>query len=122
MQFVDGLCDSVLLWTGAVMQKPLSLFAACFGAWLLLGGNVQQAINYVAVSTGVTGLGTGIATALGINVGTAGAPVINGGALGTPSSGVATNLTSIPVANATGTLPPANLGGLGVLSNALGGD
>lgn len=41
----------------------------------------------------ITGLGTGVATALGTNVGTAGSPVINGGALGTPSSGVATNLT-----------------------------
>lgn len=41
----------------------------------------------------VTGLGTGVATALGVNVGSAGAPVVLGGALGTPSSGVATNLT-----------------------------
>ena len=37
--------------------------------------------------------GTGVATALGINVGSAGSVVVNGGALGTPSSGVATNLT-----------------------------
>ena len=37
--------------------------------------------------------GTGVATALAISVGTAGAFVVNGGALGTPSSGVATNLT-----------------------------
>lgn len=42
---------------------------------------------------GITGLGTGVATALAVNVGTAGSPVVNGGALGTPSSGVATNLT-----------------------------
>ena len=42
---------------------------------------------------GITGLGIGIPMALQINVGTAGSPVINGGALGTPSSGVATNLT-----------------------------
>lgn len=41
----------------------------------------------------ITGLGTGVATALGVNVGTGGAVVVNGGALGTPSSGVATNLT-----------------------------
>lgn len=41
----------------------------------------------------ITGLGTGVATALGVNVGTAGAFVVNGGALGTPSSGVGTNLT-----------------------------
>jgi hypothetical protein len=41
-----------------------------------------------------------------------------GGALGTPSSGVATNLTSIPVANATGVLPAAN-GGAGTISGVL---
>lgn len=38
--------------------------------------------------------GTGIATALGVNVGSAGAPVILGGALGTPSSGTLTNCTA----------------------------
>lgn len=47
----------------------------------------------IPIATGVSGLGAGIATALGVNVGTAGAPVVNGGGLGTPSSGVATNLT-----------------------------
>lgn len=45
------------------------------------------------ISTGVSGLGTGVATALAVNVGSAGAPVVNGGALGTPSSGVGTNFT-----------------------------
>lgn len=38
--------------------------------------------------------GTGVATALGVNVGSAGAPVVNGGALGTPSSGALTNCTA----------------------------
>ena len=42
---------------------------------------------------GVTGLGTGVATALAVNVGSAGAPVVNGGALGTPASGTLTNCT-----------------------------
>jgi hypothetical protein len=45
------------------------------------------------ISTGVSGLGTGVATALAVNVGSAGAPVVNGGALGTPSSGTLTNCT-----------------------------
>jgi hypothetical protein len=36
----------------------------------------------------ITGLGTGVGTALAINVGSAGAPVVLNGALGTPSSGV----------------------------------
>ena len=45
------------------------------------------------ISTGVSGLGTGVATALAVNVGTAGAPVLNGGALGTPSSGTLSGCT-----------------------------
>lgn len=45
------------------------------------------------ISTGVSGLGTGIATALAVNVGSAGAPVVNGGALGTPASGNLANCT-----------------------------
>jgi len=45
------------------------------------------------ISTGVSGLGTGVASALAVNVGSAGAPVVNGGALGTPSSGTLTNCT-----------------------------
>lgn len=49
------------------------------------------------VSTGVSGLGTGVATALAVNVGTAGAPVVNGGVLGTPSSGTLTNATGLPI-------------------------
>jgi hypothetical protein len=50
------------------------------------------------ISTGVSGLGTGVATALAVNVGTAGAPVVNGGVLGTPSSGTLTNATGLPIA------------------------
>lgn len=65
------------------------------------------------ISTGVSGLGTGIATALAVAVGTAGAPVVNGGALGTPTSGTLTNATGLPiVAGTTGTLSVAR-GGTG---------
>ena len=45
------------------------------------------------IGTGVSGLGTNVATALAVNVGSAGAVVTNGGALGTPSSGTLTNCT-----------------------------
>lgn len=45
----------------------------------------------------ITGLGTGVATALAVNVGSAGAFVTFNGALGTPSSGTLTNATGLPV-------------------------
>ena len=49
------------------------------------------------IATGVSGLGANVATALAVNVGSAGAPVVNGGVLGTPSSGTLTNATGLPV-------------------------
>ena len=56
------------------------------------------------ISTGVSGLGTGVATALAIAVGNAGAFVTFNGALGTPSSGTVTNLTGTASININGTV------------------
>ena len=56
----------------------------------------------VAPSTITTG--TGVVTALGVNTGSAGAFVVNGGALGTPSSGTVTNLTGTASININGTV------------------
>jgi len=58
----------------------------------------------------ITGLGTGVATALAVNTGSAGAFVVNGGALGTPSSGTLTNCT-FPTLNQNTTGYAAGLAG-----------
>ena len=56
----------------------------------------------------ITGFGTGVATALAVNVGAAGAFVVNGGVLGTPSSGTLTNCTFPTLnQNTTGTAAKA---------------
>ena len=96
------------------------------GVALSLGGSdATPAFNLVdatglPISTGVSGLGTGVATALGTNVGTAGAFVVNGGALGTPSSGTLTNATGLPiVGGTTGTLTVAR-GGTGTTTLPVG--
>jgi len=67
---------------------------------------------------GVSGLGTGVSTALAVNTGTAGAFVVNGGALGTPSSGTVTNLTGTASININGTVgaTTANTGAFTTLS------
>jgi len=57
---------------------------------LVIGGGAGSAPSTITT-------GTGVVTALGVNTGTAGAFVVNGGALGTPSSGTLTSCTGLPV-------------------------
>ena len=69
-------------------------------------GNSANLLSPVAI-------GTGIATALGVNVGTAGSFVVNGGALGTPSSGSGANITNVNAATLGGATfaAPGAIGG-----------
>lgn len=84
-------------------------------SWVALagGGDVVAsgalALNAIALGGGgttvkTTTTGTGVVTALGVNVGSAGAFVVNGGALGTPSSGNLSNCTNVPAPTLTATL------------------
>lgn len=80
-----------------------------------IGVSVQAYDADLTTWAGVTP-GTGVATALAVNVGTAGAPVINGGVLGTPSSGTLTNCSGLPLSGVADSTSEA----LGVGSLELG--
>lgn len=69
-------------------------------SYKLTVGDIRAAIPLA----NVTGFGTGVGAALAINVGSAGAPVLFNGALGTPSSGTVTNLTGTASININGTV------------------
>ena len=81
---------------------------------LTLGGTLSgvSLTTQVSGTLPVTNGGTGVTTSTGTgSVVLSTSPTFVTPALGTPASGVLTNCTSIPVAQATGNLPVANLGG-----------
>ena len=92
--------------------------AALVANSLVIGGGA-------GVAPATTTTGTGVLTAIGVNTGTAGAFVVNGGALGTPSSGTLTNATGYTTTNLTtvtsGTAPGAGKLGEVISSTVLSG-
>jgi hypothetical protein len=90
----SGTSGGILAYTATGTLASSALLVAND---LMVGGGAG-----VAPSTVTTG--TGVVTALGVNTGTAGAFVVNGGALGTPSSGTVTNLTGTASININGTV------------------
>jgi hypothetical protein len=72
------------------------------------------------IDTGVSGLGIGIATALGQSTGTAGAPVLFNDALGTPTSATLTNATDLPISTGVSGLGTNVATALGVATGSGG--
>ena len=90
----SGTSGGVLAFTATGTLASSTALAA---SALVIGGGAGAAPS-------TTTTGTGVVTALGVNTGTAGAFVVNGGALGTPSGGTVTNLTGTASININGTV------------------
>jgi hypothetical protein len=98
--------DATLANTGALTLATVNSNVGSFGSSTAIPAitvNAKGLITAVSTNTvapaigNITGLGTNVATALAVNVGTAGSIVVNGGVLGTPSSGTLTSCTGLPV-------------------------
>lgn len=77
--------------TGSATVVPIITYDAKGRLTAVSSATITPAIG------SVTGLGSNVATALGVNIGTAGSVLVNGGVLGTPSSGTLTNATGLPI-------------------------
>lgn len=112
----DGTANNTNALTFATVNSNVGTFGSATKASIITvnakGLTTAASESTITPAIGsVTGLGTGIATALAVNTGSAGSFVVNGGALGTPSSGTATNLT--------GTAASLNIGGVAATATAL---
>ena len=92
--------DTTVAWEkvlGSSSEAFSSLTVTGLTGYMYANGTSSVTASSTIPVTSLSGLGTGVATALAVNVGSSGAFVVNGGALGTPSSGTLTNATGLPI-------------------------
>lgn len=92
---IAGVAVTANSGTGAVARASSPVFVTpTLGT--PVSGTLTNCTGYTVAN--LSGAGTGVLTALAVNVGSAGAFVTFNGALGTPSSGTLTNATGLPIA------------------------
>ena len=108
----DPICrtvsgDATLSAAGALTFATVNANVGSFGSATQCAAFTVNAKGLITAASAVTctpaigsitGLGTGVATALGVNIGSAGAFITFNGAGGTPSSMTGTNITGVPIA------------------------
>lgn len=84
--------------TSGTTASSWNFEAPIAGSGTVNSGTAGQLAYYATSTNAVSGtnVGTGVLTALAVNIGTAGSFVVNGGALGTPSSANLSNATAYP--------------------------
>lgn len=102
--------DATLASAGGLTLATVNTNVGTFGsatqvAQVTLNGKglttAAVALTITPAVGSITGLGTGVATALGVNTGSSGAFVVQNGAGGTPTSLTLTNATGLPPAGLT---------------------
>lgn len=90
------------------------------GTTTITSGTTGRLLYDNAGVLGETVTGTGVLTALGVNIGSAGAFVTFNGALGTPSSGTLTSATGLPISTGVSGLGTGVATALGVNTGSAG--
>lgn len=100
---VTSIATTTPITGGTITTTGTIACATCVTSAASLTSN-SLVIGAGSQASAVTTTGTGVLTALGFNVGLAGAFITFNGALGTPSSGTVTNLTGTASININGTV------------------